>query len=116
METEVKEIFADPMEFEATSRAEISVSVYFKEEPVAFRFVRSGWTNPTMYHVILEHGDFESADYKGLMSEEQIKETYGIEISGNLDIKDLVKQFPNNMELGNAIRSISNKLTQNTKI
>lgn len=106
----------EPLVLEATAIPEISVSVYVKEEPLALRFIRSGWANPTMYHVLFEQGDFETTDYKGLMSGEQIKELYGIEIVETLDINKMVKENPNNMDLGNTIRKIARELTQNTKI
>ena len=103
---------------EANSFAEISLSAYLKDEPIAFRFVRSGWSRPQTFHVLIEFGDYSDTTYKGLMTAEQIKEEYGIDMpsSEELNLTKLDEANPNNMDMGKAIRSLVLKCKQKVEI
>ena len=101
---------------EFNSFAEISISAYAKEEPIAYRIVRSGWSKPPMFHVLVEFGDYGDTTYKGLMSAEQIKEELGFIVIEDTNIKSYVVNHPNDMEFGKTIRTVANKLVQTVKI
>ncbi len=72
-------------------------------EPIGIHIIRSGWSNPALYHVLLEFGDYETTDHYLLMKE-QIKEKWNIEFEDLNDLGTLIKSTPNDMELGKAIR------------
>ena len=74
------------------------------DEPMQFHIIKSGWGNPQMFHVLIEFGDMEQTDYH-FMSKEQIKESFDIEFT-EIDFVEIVKEFPNDTELGEKIRSI----------
>ena len=103
---------------EANSFAEISLSAYLKDEPIAFRFVRSGWSRPQTFHVLIEFGDYSDTTYKVLMTGEQIKEEYGIDMpsADEMTLTKIDKDNPNNMDMGKAIRSLVLKCKQKVEI
>jgi hypothetical protein len=72
-------------------------------EPIGIHIIQSNWTRPTLYHVLIEHGDIEVTDVH-LLNREQIKEQFGIEFGEDLDFGKLVRNMPNDMELGKAMR------------
>jgi hypothetical protein len=72
-------------------------------EPIAIHIIKSNWTNPDLYHVIIEFGDYDSADHH-LLSKEQIQEKFGIELGEDSDFGKMVHNMPNDMELGKAMR------------
>jgi hypothetical protein len=101
---------------EFTSFAEISISAYAKDEPIAYRIVRSGWSKPAKFHVLIEFGDYDDTTYKGLMTSEQIKDELGFIVIEDTNIKSYTVKHPNDMEFGKAIRTVANNLTQSVKI
>jgi len=111
-ETKNKEI----PKLEFSSFGEMSFSAYAKEEPIAYRIVRSGWSKPQMYHVLIEFGDYGDTTYKGLMSEEQLKSEYGIVMITHPSITEFVVKYPNNMDLGKEIRTIARQYEQTFEI
>jgi hypothetical protein len=113
---EIKETKVESSKLEFNSFAEISMSAYAKEEPIAYRIVRSGWSKPPMFHVLVEFGDYSDTTYKGLMSAEQIKEELGFIVIEDTNVKSYSVKHPNDMEFGRTLRSVSNKLTQSVKI
>lgn len=72
-------------------------------EPIGIHIIKSGWRNPTMYHVLIEFGDMEQTDYH-FLSNEQIEEKFAIQLGEDLDFSEIVKSNPNDMELGKIIR------------
>jgi hypothetical protein len=72
-------------------------------EPIGIHILRSGWESPTLYHVLIEFGDFEKTDHH-LLTKEQIKEKWNIEFEDLIDLGNLIKSIPNDMELGKSIR------------
>lgn len=77
------------------------------DEPMQIHVVKSGWSRPQMYHVLVEFGDMEQTDYH-FMDSDQIKERFGVEV----DLKtldEMIKDHPNDMELGNTLRRHKNK-------
>lgn len=101
---------------EFVSFAEISVSAYANEEPIAYRIVRSGWSKPQMYHVLVEFGDYGDTTYKGLMSAEQIKSELGLIMIDHESIKSYSTKHPNDMDLGKTIRNIKRHYDQKFEI
>lgn len=93
------------------------VQVYSpSNEPLAFRIIKSGWSKPQKYHVLIEYGDREQTDYD-FLDAEQIKEKYGIDLHASetpiiVDLKT-IKEFGNSQDLGNSVRSTY--LKQNSK-
>jgi hypothetical protein len=106
----------DVPKYEANTVAEMSMSIYVKEEPIAIRIVRSGWGKPAMYHVLVEFGDYGDTNYNGLMDATQIKERYGVEVLDHDSITSFIVKYPNNMDLGKEIRSLANQYKQKTQI
>ena len=113
----IKESKSEPItKLEFGSFAEMSLSAYAKEEPIAYRIVRSGWAKPQMYHVLVEFGDYGDTTYKGLMSADQIKEDLGFIVIEHPSVRDYIVKYPNNMELGKEIRTIANQYNQTIQI
>lgn len=57
-----------------------SVLYYDDEDAVcSLLIMKSGWSRPQTYHCILEWGEFEDYNHM-LLTKEQIKEKYNIEI------------------------------------
>lgn len=78
------------------------------DDPIAVKIIPSGWSNPQMYHVIVEWGDMDQADHH-LLDADQIKEQMGIEVNeedfaATVISKKFVNQHPNNYDLGETIR------------
>jgi hypothetical protein len=102
-------------EIQLTGRAyiEASVSIAVLEEPWIYRIIPSGWSN--MYHVIKEYGDYETSEYIGILTAEQIKEEYQLEIPSMLDeMNSTIKRKPNDYDLGGSIRQMSNYIKDQT--
>jgi hypothetical protein len=93
--------------------ADINISAYHKDEPVAIRIVKSGWSTPQQYHVLIEFGDFSDTDYKGLMTADQIKEKYNIKVADSESLTSYTNRLPNDLDLGKTIRNVGNKFKQN---
>jgi hypothetical protein len=72
-------------------------------EPVGIHIIKSGWRQPTLYHVLIEHGDTDQADHH-ILSIEQIEEKFGVVIGDEMDFGQMIKEIPNDMELGKALR------------
>jgi len=93
-------------------RPEISVAVYHEEEPYAIRFVKSGWGNPDLYHVIREFGDMDNSEYVGTLSIEQIQDQFRIDVTiQNASLLNIIRSEPNDQSLGRKIRETINSLT-----
>jgi hypothetical protein len=50
------------------------------EEPIQIFIIKSGWSKPQLYHVIIEYGDYETTDHR-LLTLEQINEIYGVQLT-----------------------------------
>jgi hypothetical protein len=72
-------------------------------EPIGIHIIQSGWRKPVMYHVLIEHGDIERTDLH-LLTREQIQEKFDIAFDEGADLGKMVRDIPNDMELGKAIR------------
>jgi hypothetical protein len=72
-------------------------------EPIGIHIIKSGWRNPDLYHIIIEHGDTEMQDHF-LMSAEHIQENFSIFLDQEEDLGKLIFDNPNDQELGKAIR------------
>ena len=89
------------------------LSIWVTGEPLGIRIIPSGWTNPRMYHVLVEWGDRDETDYH-FLDADQIKDRMDIDINEKdfysyiVTMEDL-KQTPNDYELGNSIRNTLNK-------
>lgn len=82
-------------------------------EPIAIHLIKSGWSNPQTYHVIVEFGDMEQTDYSGVLTMEQIEDKFGFPKGSIKDYEDglanYVRNLPNDQELGRSFRkSVSN--------
>jgi len=77
-------------------------------EPIGIHIIKSGWRNPDLYHVIIEHGDTEQQDYL-ILSKEHLLEQLGISLGDEKDFGEMVHTIPNDMELGKAIREYFKK-------
>lgn len=108
----------EEIKFNAKLSADISLSAYIDEEPIAFRFVKSGWSRPQRYHVLIEWGDSDDTTYKGLMSEAQILDEYGFEVpnSEELSISKIATQFGNDADLGSRIRKTLKNIDKKIKL
>ncbi len=62
----------------------VSLTFYEKDEPLAVHILRSGWSNPQLYHVLVEFGDRMETTVH-LLEASQIKELFSID--------DVVKSF-----------------------
>jgi hypothetical protein len=116
METRISKTTVELNKIEFSSFAEMSMSAYAKEEPIAYRIVRSGWSKPPMYHVLVEFGDYGDTTYKGVMTAEQIKSELGFVMIEHPSVTDYVIKYPNNMDLGKELRHVANQYKQTTKI
>jgi hypothetical protein len=102
---------------EAKASMESLISIYADNEPIAVRILRSGWSKPQTYHVLMEFGDIGTTDYLGVFTSEQIKEKYGIEIDKeDFKLNEKAKKIGNDQELGGELRRITNKYRVNTEI
>jgi hypothetical protein len=72
-------------------------------EPIGIHIIKSGWRQPDLYHVILEHGDTESVE-NHLLSREQIKEKWNFELPEDEDFGRMIHMIPNDAELGKSMR------------
>lgn len=77
-------------------------------EPIGIHIIESGWSNPVLYHVLIEFGDYDTADHH-LMTKEQIKEKWNLDFEDNLNFSELIRTTPNDQELGKLIRLEYNK-------
>jgi hypothetical protein len=101
----------------ASAFMESSISIYADNEPIAVRILRAGWTKPQTYHVLIEFGDTEDTEYKGLFDSEQIKEKFGIEVNKeDFNLNEKSKSIPNDQEFGKEMRRISRKYRVKTEI
>lgn len=79
------------------------------DEPLAFRIIKSGWSKPQRYHVLIEYGDYGQTDYD-FLDAEQLKEKYGIDITEKTDQSSIIVttkeiiETPNDGDLGKNIR------------
>ena len=85
------------------------LSIWVTGEPLGIRIIPSGWTNPRMYHVLVEWGERDETDYH-FLDAEQIKEQMDIDISEKDFVSYIVTnvellEHPNNYDLGSTIRT-----------
>ena len=79
------------------------------DEPLAFRIMKSGWSKPQQYHVLIEYGDHEQTDYE-LLDADQIQEKHGIDIANQTDhtgiivTAKMILETPNDGDLGKTVR------------
>ncbi len=59
---------------------ETHLNFYLKEEPICIKIVKSGWSIPQLYHVIVEWGDYMQTD-NHIMDAAQIMEKYDIDVT-----------------------------------
>lgn len=85
------------------------MSIWVINDPIGIKIIPSGWTNPRMYHVLVEWGDREETDYH-FLDADQIKAQMDIDINEKdfvsyiVTMEDL-QQMPNDYELGSKIRT-----------
>lgn len=72
-------------------------------EPVGIHIIKSNWRNPVLYHVLLEFGDMDQTDH-ALLSAEQIESEWGIVLDDEKDLGQMIKEIPNDSELGKEMR------------
>jgi hypothetical protein len=104
MKLELTEVKNENSKLEMKTFTQFCTNVTIKDEPFQMHIVKSGWGKPQMYHVLVEFGDMEQTDYH-FMSKEQIKKRWGLEFD-EVDFVEMVKEYPNDMELGKKIRLI----------
>jgi len=85
------------------------LSIWVTSEPIGIKIIPSGWTDPRMYHVLVEWGDTNETDYH-FLDADQIKEQMGIDISENdfvsyIVTNDELLENSNDYDLGSKIRS-----------
>jgi hypothetical protein len=91
-----------------------SLTFYEEEEPLGVHIIRSGWSEPQLYHVLTEFGDRMETTYNTLEAS-QIKEMFSIDVEEsflNTPIvfrKDGIRHLANDMELGKHVRGTINK-------
>jgi hypothetical protein len=87
----------------------IFLTISYDDEPYAVRIIPSGWSQPRQYHIIHEYGDMEQSEYAGLMTLEQIKEKFNIDIDlEESSLKFISRKQPNDQLLGRELREIIN--------
>lgn len=74
------------------------------DEPIGITIVPSGWSNPQMYHVIVEFGDSDDWNTH-FMNADQILHRFGIEIP-DVSLHQMAIKEPNDMSFGKAIRNL----------
>jgi len=104
MKLELTEVKNENSKLETKTFTQFCTNVTIKDEPIQMHIVKSGWGKPQMYHVLVEFGDMEQTDYH-FMSKEQIKERWELEFD-EVDFVEMIKEYPNDMELGKKIRLI----------
>ena len=91
-----------------------SLTFYEKDEPLCIHILRSGWSNPQLYHVLVEFGDRMETTYHTLEAP-QIQEMFNIDVNKSFENtpivfrKEVIHKIGNDMELGKHIRSTINK-------
>lgn len=90
------------------------LTFYEEGEPLAIHVVKSGWSSPQLYHVLVEFGDRMETTYHTLEAG-QISTMFGINIEDSFkDLpvvfrKSVIKQNPNDSDLGKFIRANINQ-------
>ena len=86
------------------------LSFYEAEEPLAIHVIKSGWSRPQIYHVLVEFGDMMQTTHHELEAG-QILEMFGINVEESFqDLpvvfrKSVIKQNHNDSDLGKFIRA-----------
>ena len=85
------------------------LSIWVNREPIGIKIIPSGWTDPRMYHVLVEWGDRDETDYH-FLDADQIKEQMDIDISEKDFVSYIVTteellNIPNDYDLGSTIRN-----------
>lgn len=57
----------------------VSLTFYEKDEPLCIHVLKSGWSNPQLYHVLVEFGDRMETTVH-LLEASQIKEMFNIDV------------------------------------
>jgi len=94
-------------------KMDISFVTWIDDDPIAIRFIPSGWCNPRMYHALKEYGDYEDTQYLGLFDRDQIRENFLVDIPEEFDLSSIIKNNPNDYELGTKLRKIHNQIERN---
>lgn len=69
--------------------------------------IPSSWTKPQTYHILVEDGEMDCANYEGEFSAQQVNERFDIEVDEvSPTLLELTRKFPNDQDLGKAIRTI----------
>lgn len=94
------------------SKLKMNISfVYLRDdEPIAIRIIPSSWSDPQMYHVLKEYGEYEQTEYLGLFDRNQISEKFMIEIPEQFDLSEIIKTNPNDYTLCCLLREIESNL------
>jgi hypothetical protein len=88
---------------------EPALCFYERDEPYAVYIMKSGWSKPQLYHVLVEHGDIMQTDHQ-LLEASQVQEKFGIDVEFAYLNRPIVirrKQAidtPNDQEFGKAVR------------
>ena len=89
------------------------MSIWVVDDPIGIKIIPSGWTDPRMYHVLVEWGDRDETDYH-FLDADQIKEQMDIDISEKDFVSYIVSHdelisTPNDYDLGSKIRNTLNR-------
>jgi len=84
------------------------INIWIDDEPVCVKIIPSGWSEPRMYHLLIEHGDYEKTDYH-FVNSDQLKSDFGIDLDEKafhsyIITPEEVNETPNDFELGDKIR------------
>jgi hypothetical protein len=94
----------------------LGISDYKPEGLECIKIIATSWNDPQTYHVIGEDGEFDSTSYLGEYTKEMIKQVYEIDIDAIEDpIYKIIKENPNDHDLGKKIRSLYNSLKYNNE-
>lgn len=79
------------------------------DDLTAIRFIPSSWSQPHLFHVLKEYGDYDDTEYLGLFDTAQIYAQFQLNLE-DCDLSGLIKKTPNDASLGGALRKLNNKL------
>lgn len=89
-----------------------AITFYERDEPLCIYVIKTGWSKPQLYHVLIEFGDMMETTYHTLEAS-QILEKFGVNIENSYKNtplvirKETLNKIPNDSELGKHIRSLT---------
>ena len=76
---------------------------WLDDSPSSIKVIPSGWKDK--YHVIVEHGDYETHETL-FMDAESIMKNYKIDVKAIPAMNELIKEYPNDYDLGEEVRRL----------